>query len=503
MGKKTLTAKKRKKKGLRPKLKKVRPKKSKKSKKPKQPKRPKKAGKGGSKYKPDPERPHKIHGKKWYKPFRPKQWPEKSGFIPPACKDLVGTPAYLDCWLGENPEIADAIVWEQAPGGPSQFVKWSNWSPSMKAQLRQAWLDARSWHAGGMVNFPGTFVEDPPPNQDYATDGAPYFRTVLEGPTQAWPLYLALVAHSLAAETDGWLSWSLRDLTSGALEHLLSGTMMFRRDTNDGGAWDSDYPGGYVLGGSQSLEKITPSHPTFTYPFLVQNNVVGATQLDTIARVLDWCRWNLSHYLGGFTPQNAEYHWQYRGAAPARRIIEGTLLLDPQYASSFPAPNHWIPGCWGTSAFLRSLLRAVNIPVRPRICGCGHITPWFVSVDRFLSHGDDPYNSLAKANFAASELLLDEATFDAWFPFDPNDPQNPANQATACEHVGRRVVELAIWHFSDSLLNDYCSDKANNLDHASGKVFAHFSPHQYTVPQLEATQLWVRLEAEAQAQSKC
>ncbi len=373
----------------------------------------------------------------------------------------------------------------------------------MKAQLRQAWVDARAWHANGMTNFTGTFVAVPPPNQDYAQDGAPYFRTVLDAQTQAWPLYLATVAHSLAAEIGGWVPWSLRDYSPEALEQILSGFGMFRHDTNDGSSWDSDHPGGYVLGGNMSREHVTPSHPTFTYPFLVQNNLVGPGAVDTIARVLDWCRWNLSHYLGSFTPQNAEYHWQYRGAAPVRRIIEGTLLLDPQHAAGFPTPKHWTPGCWGTSGFLRSLLRAVNIPVIPKVCGCGHIVPYFVGAGRYLSHGDDPYNWLAKANYPAELLLLDEATFASWFPFDPNDAQNPANQATACQHVGRRVIDLAVWHIGEALLFYYCQDQANGLDHAGGQVFALFAPHGYTVADLEATNLWERLAAEAQLQGKC
>ncbi len=478
--------------------KKLKPKKAK-PKKPKKPKKPQRHGHG----KPDPDKPRRKHGKKPQKPFfkRPRQ---RSGSISRACWKLIGSPKLLDCWLEHNPNVANAIIWEPAPGiANTPLLAWPDWTNAMKTELRQAWLDARAWHANGMLNFPGTFIEDPPPNQDYVPDGAPYFRTVFDAQTQAWPLYLAHVAHSLAAEIGGWVPWSLHGYPPEALEQILSGYQMLHYDTNDDGAWDSDYPGGYVLGGAKSVEKVTPSHPTFTYPFLTQNNLVDSTALGTIARVLDWCRWNLSHYLGAFTPQNAEYHWQYRGAAPVRRIIEGTLLLDPQYAAGFPTPMHWTPGCWGTSSFLRSLLRAVNIPVIPRVSGCGHMVPHFVSVDRYLSHGDDPYNSLAKADYPADLLLLDKTTFKNWFPFDPNDPQNPANQATACQHVGRRVIDLAVWHISDTLLYYYCKDKTDGLDHASGQVFALFSPHGYTVADLEATNLWERLAAEAQLQGKC
>jgi hypothetical protein len=282
---------------------------------------------------------------------------------------------------------------------------------------------------------------------------------------------------------------------------------MFTCDTDDGGPNDSVYPGGYVLAGRKSLEGVTPSHPTFTFSFLKQNNLIAPTALETIGRVVGWCR-KLRHYMGAFTAQNAEYHWQYRGFPPVRRILEGTLLVDPQYAPSYPTPQHWTEGCAGTSAFLRSLLRAVNIPVLPMTSGCGHKVPYFMAYGpslangRYLSHGDDPYDALV-GNYPADMLLLDEATFKSWFPYDPNDPQNQDNSATACQNVGRRVVDLAVWHFSDQLLFYYCSDKFNGLNHASGQVFAVFEKYGYTVADLEATDLWERLEAEAQVKGKC
>ena len=478
------------KKPKKPKPKKPKPKKPKKPKQPKKPKKPKGPGK------PDPDKPEKKPGKKPQKPLKPKL---RLSRIPAACKPFVGSPQLLDCWLGHNPKVAEAIVWEPTP---NSFLAWPAWTNAMKAQLRQAWLDARAWHANGLTGFTGTFVEDPPPNQDLPGDSG-WLRTVLDGPTQWWPLYLAHVAHCLAAEIGGWFAWSLRDCEPEMLEQLLSAVQMFRRDTDDGGAWDSDYPGGYVLGGMQSLEKVTPSHPTFTYAFLKENNLVAPTATATIGRVLNWCRWNLAHYLGAFTAQNADYHWQYLGAPPMRRIIEGTKLLDPQWVNTFPDPEHWTAGCGGTSAFLRSLLRAVNIPVHPRVSGGGHMVPHFMAQNLYLSHGDDPYSSFAKTSYPADLLLLDEATFKSWFPLDPpNDPQDPVNQATALKNVGRRVIDLAVWHLSDQLLFYYCQDKFNGLDHASGQVFAVFDAH-YTVAQLEATNLWERLEAAAAAAGKC
>jgi hypothetical protein len=309
-----------------PKPKKPKPKKPK-PKKPKKPGTPAKVKKPPRQGKPDPDKPSKKKpGKKPQKPIKPHPRPG-SGFIPAECKSLKGSPDLLDCWLEHYPEIAEAIIWEVPPGFPTApLLAWPDWTASMKAQLRQAWIDARAWYANGMTGFAGTFVEDPPPNQDFPEEGGPC-RTVFDGPTQAWPLFLAQVAHCLAVEIGGWVPWTLRAYQLEAsqgyvgpqespLQQLLSAFEMFIYDRDDGSLNDSDYPGGYVLGGRASVEKVTPSHPTFTFSFLKQNNLIAPTALGTIGRVLNWCR-NLSHSQGAFTAQNAEYHWQYRGAPPS------------------------------------------------------------------------------------------------------------------------------------------------------------------------------------------
>ena len=187
------------KKPKKPKPKKPKPKKPKKPKQPKKPKKPKRPGK------PDPDKQEKKPGKKPQKPLKPKL---RLSRIPAACKPFVGSPQLLDCWLDHNPKVAEAIVWEPTP---NSFLAWPAWTNAMKAQLRQAWLDARAWHANGLTAFTGTFVEDPPPNQDLPGDSG-WLRTVLDGPTQWWPLYLAHVAHCLAAEIGDWGRLSGRSL---------------------------------------------------------------------------------------------------------------------------------------------------------------------------------------------------------------------------------------------------------------------------------------------------
>jgi len=426
----------------------------------------------------------------------------KPGEIPRACLRLRNEPELLDCWLEQFPRVANAIIWwrpQGADGNP--HIAWPDWTALHKLQLRRAWMHARDWHANGMTGFRGTRFQDPPPNQDAMPDDAPFFRTVLDGPTQAWPWFLAQVAHSLAAEIEGWFPWSIRAYSTEHLEHLFAGPLMFTRDTDNGGHFDTDHPGGFTIGGYAGMEKATPSHPTYVYRFLVEQDVLRRTRIHTIGRLLDWCRANMHHYFGSFTPANADFHWQYRGRPPVRRIIDKTPLTNPEMGG-FEEPRSWTAGCWGTTAFLRSVLRTVNIPVLG-VTRCGHTMPHFAGVNRYLSHGDDPYNGLAKAGYPARELLIDQATFDAWFPWDANDPNNADDLAVGCPNVGRRVRELAIWHVSANLLDLYCADKAAGASHADGQVFEIFARDGHTVDELEAAGLWDRLEAEAQAQGTC
>jgi hypothetical protein len=346
------------------------------------------------------------------------------------------------------------------------------------------------WHQNGMTGFAGPDIGEPTANQEVLADDH-WVMTVLDESTQAWPLYLAQVGHSLAAEIGGWVPWTLRNYTNDEMFEVLSAWVRYHYTSpapND--YYHSVYPG-YVVYGSD----VTPAHPTYLFPFLKNEGLVGATRGDTIAKVVDWSRWHLAHFLGALSPTNAEYHWQYRGLPPVSRTIEGTVLTDPQYGGAV-GPYHWTAGCYGTTDFLRDLLRTVNIPVFKRSSGqtCGHTMPYFSTEGRYLSHGDDPYNSLSRqlTQVAADELLIDQPTWDQWF----------TNAATPCANVGRRPPQLLLQYLSDTLTDKYCADTANGLDHASGTVYQDFSYH-YTVAELEAATLWERLSQRAQQQGKC
>ncbi len=426
--------------------------------------------------------------------------PLPSGYIPPGCgTDPITSPMLLDCWLNGFPygkpghDIALSIRWEVAP---NQEVPWAQWEDWRKQDLRQAFLAAWKWHQGGFSSYSGTPLPDPLPNQQVLAD-ADGPTTLLDENTEAWPMFIATIAQSLAAEIGGWVPWSLREYDKQqdfeSLQDLLSGSKMFRRPSlNPNDYYYSPTPGLWPRDFS------LPAHPTVTFAFLHTHGLIAPTQYQTVGRVLDWSR-NLAHYFGGASALNMEYHWAYRGLPPVSRVLSGTLLTDPQYAGQFPDPEHWTAGCYGTSAFLQSLLRAINIPV-DTLSGsadtCYHTMPYFRTLHMYLSHGDDPYTLADRqATYPAEQLLISEGTWKAWFQSGDAD--------TSCSNVGRRPTELAVWNFSPPLYVGYCSDVATNKDHASGYVYTVFFQQTFTVQQLEATNLWGRLDAAVQAAGGC
>ncbi len=83
------------------------------------------------------------------------------------------------------------------------------------------------------------------------------------------------------------------------------------------------------------------------------------------------------------------------------------------------------------------MLRAVNIPVQIlRVCGHGQAR--FLTEGTYLDHADNPYNlGFKAAMLPASDLLIDAATYTAWFGTSLD------NHDTNCANVGRRAAELA------------------------------------------------------------
>jgi hypothetical protein len=392
------------------------------------------------------------------------------------CSNNPGEPPDLDCWLDTHPAVKNKINWRDQ--NSTNTTPYAQWTGQQKQELTQAFLDAWQWFDNGMTNFPGTLTPDPPPNLLILadTDGA---GTVLDEPV-AWQLYLAQVGHMLAVEIRGEVPWTICDYDPF--------TTMFA-------ALFSSYQGesGYYSGFSPNYDPngdATPTHPTVTYSFLHQEGLIGTSRLETIGKLLDWAR-KLHHVVGPYTAGNFENFWQYRGSTPVSSVISGTDALLP--GATQTQFEHWTSGCHGTSAFLKQVLRAVNIPVellKVPAAQCHHATPYFSSEGRYLSHGDDVHTGFQEGSTtvvpALGDIMIDQATYLSWFTGPPS---------YICTNVGRRSRELVVELLPDWLVKSpyHCKDLLLNKSHADSNVYAWLAPY-FTVQELEAQTLWTRLD---------
>jgi hypothetical protein len=397
--------------------------------------------------------------------------------------------------------IKNAITWNK----PAQCwaglpVKFPDWSLGQKDHLA-----IKFYQISNRSTYP-ELPEVPPvdvfPADVLLTETGTVRATLLD-PASAWEYYIAYLAQTLHVELSGEVPWSITQYSADELDSLLNSRSLidFVHLIDDNPVPVDKYAiFKYWVDPIANHGPVTFGDPVRIHDFLHNNNLIGSTSRSTVGLVLDWCRNNLRHYIGKNTntglddedtPANNVRHWGFEGYAPVERIISGTV--NPQYPEF--GTCHWTPGCWGTTAFLRILLRTVNIPVERLVIGdpngvlhgtCGFHLGNEIA---YLSHGDDPYDLLSKAtpSFPAGELLIDHRQFEDWFGSAVPDPNKTIN-------VGRRPKELAIQYLSDCLLADYCDDQAKGLDHAHGQVYQIFASC-YDLTDLENNEnLWNRMD---------
>jgi hypothetical protein len=391
-------------------------------------------------------------------------------FVAPA--RAAAPPSSIDDWLRMHSSIAKAVVWDFGKGG----LPYAAWPEPFKARLRAAFARAWSGEPSGLV--------DPPPNQ-VTGENDKYPLTVLRG-ADAFALHAALVANSLAADIGRRLPWSVADYSEPALAALFDGRQIFARSSNR--------PDSYA-----AVVHGVPAPPETCLDFLLMQRVVGANRHATIVQMLAWCRDHLWHFTGKMTAKNFEQHWQHRGMPPASRVMSGTRYSGDGFGGTSDLRRHFTAGCWGTTSFLAAVLRTVNIPVQqftPTVMNAAttsvdrHSAPYFVTEGLCLSHGDEPYNSYCRVqpSFDIEQILITKAQYDIWFP------PGAAPVAGELANVGRGVTEAAIKLLPIGLLDDHAQDVMARRQRETGKVFQAFKD-KYTLPALEAAQLWQRLDA--------
>lgn len=363
--------------------------------------------------------------------------------------------------------VAAAICWERTD---ESVVHYDEWPAQKKDDLAQALGRILAGQTLGLPAAPALSV-------NFASTATA--ETCLS-PGMAWRYFIGHVAQSLAFEcrldAEANPSWSLKAFSRDALALLFDSRSLFK--------W---YPvfQAYTIDPGGDLGAATPGDPVRTFRFLQHDGLLGASRRRTIDAVLAWCRSHLVHYGGSDDVANVVDYWQYAGMPPVESMIAGTLQSSQPTAPS----RHWTKGCSGTAGFLRAVLRTANIPVA-QLRVAGHALVHFVREGLFLSHGDDPYGGLAEATppIPIGELPITRATFDAWFGPQVAPPD-------AMKNVGRQVLELAIEHLPNLLLRYHCHDLSQGSSHASSTVFTSiFQNSPFTVSDLEAAQLWQRMD---------
>jgi hypothetical protein len=343
----------------------------------------------------------------------------------------------LTTWLAAHPALAGNLKWQFQAAGANVYqaptdadkLTWANWSPGQRAELNQAYLDAVSWYNLGAPQVTmtpgGPGLTDQPINNhpSLGTDSSAVMEWL--DPAYMWKLFSAHAAMALMLEASHQLPWSIAGDPDASLRYLLDSATMGWFLSNGNFAVGTYESAGLPALRADTRPRTSFADPRWTFHWLQQAGLIGATRMATIGNTLEWMRQNLSHFNGSETFGNSYAVWQYRGFPPISRMVAGTVDSNSPGLGAL----HWTAGCHGSTGFLNAVLRVLNIPVQP-IWVAGHELIYFVSEDRYLDHADDPYNLTVRTSSApVLNLLLDPPTWRLRFGNDETvnilDPNSP------------------------------------------------------------------------------
>jgi alpha-tubulin suppressor-like RCC1 family protein len=375
-------------------------------------------------------------------------------------------------WLRDHMFVRNRIRWEMTDPVP-ESVAYDNWPAEMQAELKDA---IQSLFEGKPLG-----IADPPPLA-YIPADTELAATKLAKDV-AWRIFIGHVAQSVVVEATRAVRWRLSDLEHASLRELFDSRFLFTWSASDS-----------VFQIRVEHGDATPGDPVTVYDFLIHKDLVGKTRLETICKVMDWGRRNLTHMRFGLEAGNYVDHWQYPGAPPVKRIIEGTLFLHPDYISD--PPRHWTAGCHGTVGFLRAVLRTVNIPVGYAYAA-GHGQPHFLHEDLYVPHADSVYSANVQAHppVPISRLLIDAATREAWFGSN-------VDYETAKVNIDRLEIALAVEFLSVGLLRRHCKDLETGAAPKDSEVYAALKKY-WTLDELLDMDLWGKMNDKLETLGGC
>lgn len=346
--------------------------------------------------------------------------PDDTSWLKNLWKSLIKLkfpPPSLDDWLAQRPALRAALVWERPPPQGSFVatpVAWQDWNTDERLRLKQAfsqaWADALPIASTPFVN------QFPPPANEYPRTCL----SVADAASQYFETAAACLAFEARLPVGSPRSLSTADAET--LAHFFDSRSLF--------AYQS-FPGNcYGLN-----ERFLPARPGYVLQWLKTLALpANATIRQCVDAVVGYCG-QFFHFAGAPDAAHYQAHWHYLGGCPMVRVIEKTVPDPvPENISPLQEPRHYTGGCFGTTSFLEHALRVLNIRVKREIV-VGHTLPHFTQIGMYLSHGDDPYGLKNNMSVAPDALLIDQATFDAWFGPGVADAEREHN-------IGRRAREL-------------------------------------------------------------
>ena len=97
--------------------------------------------------------------------------------------------------------------------------------------------------------------------------------------------------------------------------------------------------------------------------------------------------------------------------------------------------------------------------------------------------------------FPGEELLIDGATWEAWFGPD-------VSEAERANNISRRVLELALEYLTRPLLQRRCDDLAAGTSKVASSVYSLLQ-RVYTIEELDAMDLWGRMDGKIASLGGC
>lgn len=387
-----------------------------------------------------------------------------------ATEEITFRISSIERWFRSRPILFTEIKWQESDGTLTDYYSWSRPRQKFLKDLIITYCTAGD-----------TNLNEAHPNAPFIRrDGDLAIRTEWTHDV-ALSYFLAHVAHCLTLDFFRSLPWSLSSYPVDQRAVFLDGRQYFRLLASRNYEIDREGVG-----------HVTYGDPKRIYNFILRNRIIGDNHKATIVNLLEWCSRNLNHHIGDSSYTNAFAHWQYEGFPPIERMINGTIR--EIYNERRRVQSHTL-GCGGTTGFLRAVLRLANIPVvYRRLPSHGHAFPYFISINEYIAHGDDPYTFIFSyiREVPLERILIDHDTFIDWF----TDPAN------ARLNLSRRILDLAIEYLPFSLMVSHCQNTTRGLPLVGCEIVRWFST-TYSFEYLNSVNLWRRLDDKITAFGGC